>query len=63
MHKDFITVATNGTIDRHNRCSSCGHDMFYHVNASGKADHMFCHNVECMMWLKEVVIIEVKNAR
>jgi hypothetical protein len=59
----MIDVVIGGTIDRHNRCSSYGHDMFYHIDASGQADHMFCHNVDCIAWLKEVIIEHISMDR
>jgi len=44
-------VATGGSIDRDDRCSSCGGPMLYAVDAAGKVHDSFCGNFDCSLCL------------
>ena len=49
-----VEVATSGTIDRDDRCQSCGEPMLYAVDDAGKVHDSFCGNSECHLFLLEI---------
>lgn len=50
-----VAVATRGTIDRDDRCASCGEPMLYHVeDEHERVRATFCGNDECHLFLVEI---------
>lgn len=51
LHKDQVAVATGGTIDRADRCGTCGRLLFYAVDQDELVQESFCGNSECSAFL------------
>ena len=51
---DTVKVATSGTINRHDCCSSCGVPMLYRVDELGTVWETFCGNSVCIAFLIEI---------
>lgn len=55
MSESAIQVAVSGeTVQRQDRCTSCGGPMFYRCHPNGEPYEMFCPQAVCLMYLIEV---------